>query len=50
VGKPMGKPGWSGNPTLSAPIKAGLRLILESDHISMEAFTTRVDRYVYLDR
>lgn len=50
VGKPMNKPSWSGNPTLKAPIKTGLRLVLEGGYFSSEAYATRVDRYVYLSR
>ncbi len=48
VKKPMGKPAWSGNPTLSQPIKSTLRGTLSYDKIYMEIYGTKVWNYINL--
>jgi iron complex outermembrane recepter protein len=48
VQKPMGKPWWSGNPTLEAPIRATLRGRLRSGMFTLETYGSRVSNYVNL--
>lgn len=50
VRKPMGKPYWSGNPTLQAPIKTSIRGFLARRRISLDVFASHVSNYVYLVR
>ncbi|MEZ5357574.1 MAG: hypothetical protein R3F48_02005 [Candidatus Zixiibacteriota bacterium] len=50
VQKPMGKPYWLGNPTMDAPVKAGLRAKASYKGASFEAFATRIWNYVNFTR
>ncbi len=47
VRKPMGKPYWSGNPKLTAPVKMALRGTVGSRHAGLEGYAVRVADYVH---
>jgi iron complex outermembrane recepter protein len=48
VAKPMGRPFWSGNPTLRSSLKSGIRGVLTFRKLNVEGFAARVGGYVYL--
>lgn len=48
VQKPMGKPWWSGNPTLRQPLRATLRARLRGHGVTVEGFATRIWDYAGL--
>lgn len=50
VQKPMGKPYWLGNPTMDAPVKAGLRARASYKGASLELFATHIWNYVNFTR
>ncbi|MEE9429453.1 MAG: hypothetical protein V3V16_00325 [Melioribacteraceae bacterium] len=50
VKKPMGKPAWSGNPTLDQPIKSTLRGSLNYSNFVLELYGTQVWNYVNLTK
>jgi len=50
VKKPMGKPFWSGNPTLDQPIKSTIRGSLNYSNFVLELYGTQVWNYVNLTK
>jgi iron complex outermembrane receptor protein len=50
VTKPMAKPNWSGNPTLSQPLKATLRGSVGTTNINTEIFGSYIWNYIYLTK
>lgn len=46
VQKPMGKPYWLGNPTMDAPLKAGMRARAMYKGAALEFFATHIWNYV----
>lgn len=50
VQKPMGKPWWSGNPTLDQPVRATLRGSLRYRRVQLEMYGTYISNYVYLEK
>jgi iron complex outermembrane recepter protein len=49
VRKPMGKPHWSGNPELDAPLRMTARARWLGKHLQGDLFFSRVNNYVQLD-